>query len=119
MSEHHSDEIDLFKAIALIETAEEAKNFLTDLCTPSELKAFVERWRVCRLLDGRNLSYREIREQTGASLTTIGRVARFLNDEPYGGYKKILEEIKKTENENENDGDDSVRYCIWDPAERD
>ena len=90
---HHSHEVDLFKAISLIETAEEAQNFLLDLCTPAEIKAFVERWRVCRLLNEGKFSYRQINEITGASLTTISRGARFLNDEKYGGYKAMLEKI--------------------------
>jgi TrpR-related protein YerC/YecD len=95
MENHHSDETDLFETFALIESADEAKRFLTDLCTPSEIKAFTERWRVCRLLSLKRFSYRKIREQTGASLMTIGRVARFLNDESYGGYKTMLGKVKK------------------------
>ncbi|MDR1334556.1 MAG: transcriptional regulator [Holosporaceae bacterium] len=94
MDTHHKS-IDLFTTLALIESADEAKNFLTDLCTPSEIRAFSERWQVCQLLEGGHLSYRKIREITGASLMTIGRVARFLNDESYGGYKNLLEKIKK------------------------
>ncbi|HEX7112031.1 MAG TPA: Trp family transcriptional regulator, partial [Mizugakiibacter sp.] len=42
------------------------------------------RWRVVPyLLDG--VSYREIHERTAVSITTIGRVARFLN-QGSGGY---------------------------------
>jgi TrpR-related protein YerC/YecD len=92
---HHDDEIDLFTALASIESRDEAKSFLMDLCTPSEIKAFIERWRVCQLLNDTGFSYRKIREITGASLMTIGRVARFLNDEPYCGYKKILDKNRK------------------------
>jgi TrpR-related protein YerC/YecD len=113
MNESHSNEADLFEAFALIESAEEAKNFMTDLCTPSEIRAFGERWRVCRLLNGGELSYREISKLTGASLTTIGRVARFLNDEKYGGYKKMLEKIRERENKNEKDSN-FINCCAWD-----
>jgi TrpR-related protein YerC/YecD len=90
----HND-ADLFATLTLLESPDEARNFMIDLCTPSEIRAFTERWRVCQLLDVGRFSYREIREMTGASLMTIGRVARFLNDEPYGGYKKLLEKTKK------------------------
>jgi TrpR-related protein YerC/YecD len=89
--------IDLFTALTFIESVDEANKFLTDLCTPSEIRAFSERWLVCQLLESGRFSYREIREMTGISLMTIGRVARFLKDEPYGGYKKLLEKIKNME----------------------
>ncbi|MDR2075139.1 MAG: trp operon repressor [Holosporales bacterium] len=85
----------LFEIIPLLETPDEAERFLADLCTPQEIKILQERWKVCQLLDSGELSYREIREITGASTTTITRVARFLNDEPYMGYKILLRKIKK------------------------
>jgi TrpR-related protein YerC/YecD len=88
--------VDLLEVLPLLESAEEAKNFLTDLCTPSEIASFRERWKVCQLLGRGDLSYREIKEITGASLTTIGRVARFLHTEQYGGYKTMLEKSKTT-----------------------
>jgi TrpR-related protein YerC/YecD len=95
MDMEHSHETNLFETLTLLESSAEAKNFLMDLCTPSEIRAFVERWKVCQLLDGANFSYREIQKMTGASLMTIGRVARFLNDESYGGYRKMLEKMKE------------------------
>ncbi|MDR2781525.1 MAG: trp operon repressor [Holosporaceae bacterium] len=89
--------INLFEALSLLESSEEAKRFLMDLCTPAELRAFAERWYVCQLLSKKVFSYREIRELSKASLTTIGRVARFLNEESYGGYRNLLEKIQKKE----------------------
>jgi TrpR-related protein YerC/YecD len=88
-------EVTLFDALVSVDNASEAENFLIDLCSPSELRALTERWRVCQLLSCGEFSYREIKLKTGASLTTIGRVARFLNDEKYGGYKNILEKMRK------------------------
>lgn len=87
---------DLCQGLLSLETEEEAYNFLKDLCTPAELAALSERWRICKALND-GLSYREIQAQVGASLTTIGRVARFLKDEPYGGYAALLQkkECKK------------------------
>lgn len=87
--------VGLFEAISQLDNAKDAENFLIDLCTPNEIKAFVERWRVCQLLHSKRHSYRQISEITGASLTTIGRVARFLNDEKYGGYRKMLLKLEK------------------------
>lgn len=94
--DHHRNVIDsLCDAILHLKNKQEAYNFLKDLCTPQEIQALAERWRVCQLLSEEKMSYREIHNQTGASLTTIGRVARFLRDEPYKGYMTILQRIKQ------------------------
>jgi len=85
---------DLCDVLLLLETREQSYHFLRDLCTPQELNALAERWRVCKLLSQGELSYRDIHQLTGASLTTIGRVARFLKDEPYNGYQTMLKKIK-------------------------
>ena len=98
-NDHHKNFNDLCNALVMLETKEEAENFLRDLCTPSEIQSFVERWRVCKLLVNEQLSYREISRRTGASLTTIGRVARFLKDEKYQGYLTILKKFKDVKNE--------------------
>ena len=84
---------ELCEAFVLLESNQEAYNFLKDLCTPTEIAALAERWKVCKLLAKGDLSYRDIHSITGASITTIGRVARFLKDEPYKGYAKLLEKI--------------------------
>lgn len=79
----------LFRAILSLDDVHEIRNFLKDLCTPAELQALVDRWRVVELLQ-QNLPYRRIHELTGVSVTTIGRVARFLTD-GFGGYTAALE----------------------------
>ena len=89
-----SDLSNLIEALLLLENKEEAKHFLKDLCTPQELSVLSERWKVCQLLDQGTMSYRDIHQKTKASLTTIGRVARFLKDEPYHGYRCILDKLK-------------------------
>jgi TrpR-related protein YerC/YecD len=67
---------------------------LDDLCTPAELEAIVDRWRVAMLLhDG--LPYREIHDRTGVSVTTIGRVARFIGHGA-GGYQQALAALPET-----------------------
>jgi len=91
--DHHH--LNLFEAVVMLENPDEVANFLKDLCTPQELNALQERWEVCQLLADGELSYRQISKQTGSSTTTIGRVSRFLNDEPYKGYRKLLDKIKK------------------------
>ena len=85
--------IDLIDALMMLKTKENMQKFLKDLCTRQELCALQERWRVCQFLETKKYTYREIHTLTGASLTTIGRVARFLNDEPYQGYRFLLNKI--------------------------
>jgi TrpR-related protein YerC/YecD len=77
-------ETGLCRALLTLENVEEVRAFLRDLCTPSELEALVDRWNVVPyVLEG--TPYREIHERTAVSITTIGRVARFIN-QGYGGY---------------------------------
>lgn len=83
----------LSEAFLLLKTPEECQRFLADLCTPQEIKAMNERWLVCQMLANDTLSYREIHQKTGISLTTIGRVARFLKTESYKGYELILKRM--------------------------
>ena len=78
----------LFEAVMSLESVEECRNFLKDLCTPAELQALVDRWQVVEYLE-QGLPYRKIHDLTGVSVTTIGRVARFLAD-GFGGYQAAI-----------------------------
>jgi len=78
----------LFAAIISLETVDECRNFFKDLCTPAELQALVDRWQVVAYLQ-QGLPYRKIHDLTGVSVTTIGRVARFLTD-GFGGYQTAI-----------------------------
>lgn len=84
----------LADAFLSLKTRAEAEAFLTDLCTPAEVRALSERWLIAQLLDGGSLSYREIAEAAGASTTTVTRVARFLREMPYNGYRRVLDRLK-------------------------
>lgn len=79
-----SAETSLCEALLALSTVDEMRAFLHDLCTPAEIEVMVDRWRVVPYLLGK-LSYREIHERTAVSITTIGRVARYLN-QGAGGY---------------------------------
>jgi TrpR-related protein YerC/YecD len=92
-----SENPDLFEAISMLSDRDEAERFFHDLCTPQEIKAMKERWKICKALAFDKLSYREIRQKFGVSTTTVTRVARFLSDEPCQGYRLLLEKIKKGE----------------------
>ena len=83
----------LSEALFSLESPRELREFLEDLCTPAELEAMVDRWRVAQLLE-RGLSYRDIRDLTEVSVTTIGRVARFM-ELGAGGYRRALERTGK------------------------
>ena len=88
--EREKDAKALFAAFAALSSPADAARFLRDIATPAEIEAFAERWRIARMLDEGGHSYREIAAATGASTTTIGRVARFLNNETHGGYRQML-----------------------------
>lgn len=82
----------LSEALLSLQTRQEMKQFLEDLCTPAELEAMVDRWRVAQLLE-QGYSYRDIREMTEVSVTTVGRVARFL-EQGTGGYRLVLDRLE-------------------------
>ena len=93
-AEQERCEAALFEAVSLIRNSDEAEVFLRDLCTPAELEALADRWCVVALLrEGR--PYREINDLTGVSVTTIGRVARFI-ERGTGGYRTALDRLGKS-----------------------
>ena len=88
---------ELCRALLTPNSADEMARLLTDLCTPPEIRTLAERWHVARLLDGTDLSYREIHDATGVSTTTIVRIARFLRQEPHQGYRAALDALSSGE----------------------
>ena len=87
-------ERNLYAAIASLRSSDEVRAFFRDLCTPAELQAMADRWAVVDYL-GRGLPYREIHRLTGVSVTTIGRVARFLAA-GNGGYALAVSRTDKS-----------------------
>jgi TrpR-related protein YerC/YecD len=82
----------LCSAVLTLRSVDEVRAFFQDLCTPAELQALADRWSVVALLqEGR--PYREIHKLTGVSVTTIGRVARFLIT-GNGGYQIATERLR-------------------------
>ncbi len=82
----------LCRALLSLDTLAGMRAFLRDLCTPAEMEALTDRWRVVPyILKG--LPYREIHERTAVSITTIGRVARFLS-QGNGGYLAALSQAE-------------------------
>ena len=92
-SERKQNEDALFRAVAGLKNVGECRRFFMDLCTPAELQALVDRWQVVELLQ-ESLPYRRIHDLTGVSVTTIGRVARYLSG-GFGGYRLAVERAGK------------------------
>lgn len=86
-------ERNLCTALAALRSADEVRAFLKDLCTPAEIQAMADRWGVVDLLR-RDLPYREIHRRSGVSVTTIGRVARFLM-RGNGGYERAAQRLNE------------------------
>ena len=82
----------LYRAVLELRSEDECRDFFRDLCTPAELQALVDRWAVVEPIS-RGEPYRKIHDKTGVSVTTIGRVARFLTD-GNGGYERVLRRLK-------------------------
>lgn len=83
----------LFDALAQIKTADEAELFLKDLCTPNEIQAMADRWLVVLSIKAEK-PYRQIYDETGVSVTTVGRVARCVALGE-GGYNLIYDRLDK------------------------
>ncbi|MFZ5391304.1 MAG: YerC/YecD family TrpR-related protein [Patescibacteria group bacterium] len=88
---NNSSSQELFKAIVSLKTAEEARRFFRDLCTPEELIDMADRWQAAKLLY-KDVDYRQIADKLGMSTTTVGRVANWLR-RGMGGYLLVLNRL--------------------------
>jgi TrpR-related protein YerC/YecD len=87
----------LCDALLTPDSREAMRRLLRGLCTPTELRALAERWHVAQLLDGTDLSYRQIHDGTGVSTTTIVRVGRFLRQEGHQGYRNAIDALESAD----------------------
>ena len=78
----------LCDALLSCKSEEDLANFLRDIGTLAELQDWSERLEVAKQLV-QGLSYRQVALKTGASTTTVTRVAKFIEN-GCGGYRKIL-----------------------------
>jgi TrpR-related protein YerC/YecD len=88
LAHHDAPVADLYAAMLRLKTPAEVEAFLADLCTPTEIAAFADRWYAARLLH-QGLTQRDVAQQTGIALGTVTRVARFLA-RGHGGYLSLL-----------------------------
>ncbi|MCX6824587.1 MAG: YerC/YecD family TrpR-related protein [candidate division SR1 bacterium] len=80
--------LNLQKSFLLLKTKREVFSFLRDLLTPDEIMEFSLRLSIAQKLS-KGEQYKMIEESTGASSTTIARVAKYLKGE-MGGYRRVL-----------------------------
>ena len=81
----------LCEAILSLQTVDECRRFLSDLCTVGELQSFNQRFEVALLLSEGKI-YNDIMARTGASSATISRVNRSLQYGA-GGYDAVFPRI--------------------------
>ena len=79
----------LYRLITALETEEECKTLLEDLCTTKEIEKMAERvWAAQLLLEGN--TYQQVMQRSDISSATLSRVSRCVQ---YGnGYKNLLKE---------------------------
>ncbi len=78
---------DLYELFVSIDSVEDCKNLLEDLCTYKEVEQMAERIRAAKLLmEGK--TYQEVIAVTDISSATLSRISRCVQ---YGkGYSKLL-----------------------------
>ena len=84
----------LLEALCSLESADEARALLSDLCTPREIEDLSQRLEVATMLAGGS-SYLDVSHATGASSTTVSRVSKCLN-KGTGGYRMVLSRLDGT-----------------------
>ncbi len=84
----------LCRALLSLETVDEMALFLRDLCTRTEIEGLSSRWEVATMLES-GLPYRQVSEQTGASITTVGRVNEWRRFGT-GGYRIALDRLDRS-----------------------
>ena len=83
----------LCSAIASCKSEEEVGNLLREIGSLSELQSWSERLEVAKLLS-QGLTYRDAAKHTGASTTTVTRIAKSIENGT-GAYQKYLMNMRK------------------------
>lgn len=102
MESYHSESTErLFRVLLSMQSTEEFRLLLEDLCTIKEVQDMAQRLDTAVLLsEGKN--YQEISRELGISTATISRVNRCLKY-GNGGYRLALERNGKKEQKNDAD----------------
>lgn len=91
---HYSEYVqELYSALIKLNTPEDCKILLEDLCTYKEVEQMAQRAYAAKLLlEGK--TYGEIITETDISSTTLSRISRAISYGS-GGYRKFLDYEKK------------------------
>jgi len=81
----------LLKTVLSLKNEDEARRFLRDLMTETEIDEFARRLSAANMLYS-GIAYTIVTKETGLSSTTIARVAKYLNGSE-GGYKLALDRL--------------------------
>lgn len=84
----------LIRGFLTLQTSDECREFLYDLCTESELQEMSRRLQAAKMLNNGHV-YADIAADTGLSTATISRVNRCLKYGEGGGYVTVLERMEK------------------------
>ncbi len=88
MKEIDNSLLELYELFTKVQTAEECKALLDDLCTYKEVEQMAQRAYAAKLfLEGR--TYNEIIAETEISSTTLSRVSKAVTHGS-GGYRKFI-----------------------------
>ena len=83
----------LLDAIVSLANKSEARRFLRDLLTATEIEEFSNRFKAAQMLyDG--IPYTQISEVTGLSSTTVARISKWLSSGA-GGYEFMIKRLAK------------------------
>lgn len=86
---------DLLRVLAALDDPDAIRRVLIDILTPREVEAIAERWEIVKRLDA-GMSQRAIRDDIGASVTTISRGNRQMKY-GLGGFRLALDVAKEDE----------------------
>ncbi len=92
----NDDTDELMLALLELDNLAEARAFLGDLFTHSEIEEAAKRWKAVKMLNF-GASYRKVERITGMSSATISRIKRVM-EEGTGGYALMLGKLQETEN---------------------
>lgn len=97
MKEHKwiNDDTDEFMLSVLeLDNLAEARAFLGDVFTKSEIQEAANRWKAAKMLNF-GASYRKIERVTGMSSATVSRIRKII-EEGSGGYGLMIGKLEQT-----------------------
>lgn len=91
--EYYKDIYFFYEIISSLKNVEEAKLFLKDILTSSELRMLKRRWHIASLLY-EGFDIRTVANKTKTSTQTVSKIKRIL-EEGHGGLSLALDRVKR------------------------